>query len=340
MARNNMRLLVITQKIDKGDDVLGFFHEWVRGFAGRCDTVEVICLYEGAHGLPANVHVHSLGKEQGVSRATYIGRLIRYVWFLRYDSVFVHMNEEYVLLCGPWWRLSSKRVVMWRNHKMGSWRTRLAVWLSNKVCFTSPGAFVARYKKSVRMPIGIDTDFFSPPPTPAPRNTILFLGRLDPVKKVEDFVTALKNVGHPFKADLYGSPTNPASPYPKRIADMAQSLIEEGKLTLHPGVPFLQTPDLYRSHALYVNLTPSGSFDKTIGEAMACGCIVICANEALRGNIPSDCLVADGPSCGAAMERITQLPENERASHSRANRDYIEREHSLRRLLNELGPQL
>ena len=48
-----MRLLVLTQKVDREDDVLGFFHEWLRRFSAQCEAVEVICLYEGAHDLAA-----------------------------------------------------------------------------------------------------------------------------------------------------------------------------------------------------------------------------------------------------------------------------------------------
>ena len=74
-----MRLLVVTQKVDAQDDVLGFFHEWLRRFAARCETVEVICLQEDPHELPANVRVHSLGKEKGLGKLRRTLRLYRYL---------------------------------------------------------------------------------------------------------------------------------------------------------------------------------------------------------------------------------------------------------------------
>ena len=114
-----MKLLITTQAVDLDDPVLGFFHAWIVTLAARVESVEVICLQEGRHALPKNVHVHALGKRAG--KRTGIGDRFRYtvrlkylVWKLRhqYDSVFVHMNEEYVLIAGSLWRLFGKRVIL------------------------------------------------------------------------------------------------------------------------------------------------------------------------------------------------------------------------------------
>jgi hypothetical protein len=58
-----MKLLVITQKIDIDDDILGFFHRWVEKFAENLDRVYVICLWEGKHSLPRNVKVYLACRE-------------------------------------------------------------------------------------------------------------------------------------------------------------------------------------------------------------------------------------------------------------------------------------
>ena len=170
-----MRLLITTQAVDLDDPVLGFMHRWIEEFAAHFDSIEVICLKQGRMQLPANVHVHSLGKphfakasrDEGsrlVSRIRYILRFYRYLWKLRgsYNAVFVHMNQEYVLLGGIFWRMSGKKFVLWRNHKKGSWTTRLAAGLATTVCYTSSAAYVAHFKNAVQMPIGIDTEFFKP----------------------------------------------------------------------------------------------------------------------------------------------------------------------------------
>ena len=37
-----------------------------------------------------------------------------------------------------------------------------------------------------------------------------------------------------------------------------------------PGIPYAEAPALYRTYDIFVNQSPSGMFDKTIFEAMAC----------------------------------------------------------------------
>ena len=90
-----MNVLICTQKVDKNDPILGFFHDWVIGFAAKYDYVTVICLFEGEHDLPENVKVFSLGKEKGASKVAYLMRFYKYIWSKQteYDVVFVHMNQ-------------------------------------------------------------------------------------------------------------------------------------------------------------------------------------------------------------------------------------------------------
>src|SRR3989338_3997811 len=95
-----MKLLIITQKVDKNDPILGFFHRWLEEFAKNVEKLTVICLGKGEYDLPENVRVLSLGKESGHSKIKYLRRFYKYIWMERknYDAVFVHMNPEYVIL--------------------------------------------------------------------------------------------------------------------------------------------------------------------------------------------------------------------------------------------------
>lgn len=336
-----MRLLIITQAVDLDDRALGFFTSWIRTIAECSEKVSVICLKKGWHDLPATIPVYSLGKEDGASRIKYLWRFYRYIWMMRkdYDVVFVHMNQEYVLLGWKPWLFMGKRVFLWRNHQKGSIWTRLAGLLARRVFYTSSEAYVAPFKNAVQMPIGIDTEKFAPSGT-APGNSILFLGRLDPVKKPEVFIAALKELhdrGIAFHADLYGTPTYPKAPHAQPLAALAAPLISAGVLAAHPGVANEETPQIYASHAIYVNLTPSGSFDKTIGEAMASGCIAVVANDALKGVLPDELIVSESAESVAASLSwaLARTPE-ERTQIAQAGRAYIEREHALPLLANRL----
>jgi glycosyltransferase involved in cell wall biosynthesis len=338
-----MRLLIVTQSIDRNDPVLGFFHAWIAGLASEFQSIEAVCLKEGKHELPSSVHVHSLGKEKGRrSRMAYALAFMGYAWDLRhaYDCVFIHMNEEYLLLGGILWKLLGKRVVLWRNHRRGSWRTDVAMILAANVCYTSADAYVARFHHGVQMPVGVDTDLFTPASNLSNPSGVLFLGRLDPVKRVEEFVNALLIAvrhGARYTAAVYGDPTDPQSTYAERVRRHAAPLVERKLLSFLPAVSNFEAAGVYRTYAIYVNLTPSGSFDKTIIEAMASGCVVVCSNNAVRNILPNE-LMTDGTpeSVARAIGFALTMSVAERAEIARASRAYAIEKHSLQLLIGKL----
>ena len=280
LQKYKMQLLIITQTVDKNDPILGFFHRWIGEFAKNFEKVTVICLEMGEHHLPKNVKVLSLGKEAGRSKFQYLFKFYKYILQERknHDAVFVHMNQEYVLLGWKFWKLWDKKIFLWRNHAKGNLFTRLAVLLSDKVFYTSPQSFTARFKKAIRMPVGIDTEFFKPDPSvPKKPNSILFLGRIAPVKKVFEFVEWFNKLDGKFTATVAGSALSCDKDYERLVQSRASDRIKfVGAVTQE------QALKLYQSHETYVNMTPAGSYDKAIFEAAACGAKLIVHNPNLK----------------------------------------------------------
>ncbi len=339
-----MRLLIVTQAVDLDDPVLGFFHRWIEEFAKHCEGIHVVCLREDRHQLPANVRVHCLGKttykgRSFVNRARYVFRFYRYIWMLRrqYDAVFVHMNPEYVVLGGFLWRLWGKKIALWFIHPRRSFSLAAAVQIATVVLSARTESVPIRTSRLLPIGLGIDTNAFSPPSLPADGRTILSLGRLDAVKRVDVLIDALSRLhesGVPFSADIYGSPTDPQADYAHDIRNAMAPLTLEGVLSLHDAVPNAQAPAIYRNHAIFVNLTPTGSFDKAIAEAMASGCVVVAANDSLKNVVPAK-LRSDGSpeSTARAIEAALDLSPEERAEISGRNRVYAEEHFSLSRLI-------
>ncbi|MES2223540.1 MAG: glycosyltransferase family 4 protein [Patescibacteria group bacterium] len=289
-----MKLLVITQKIDKDDDVLGFFIRWVEEFEKKVSSVSVICLEKGVNSLPKSIPVFSLGKETKQSRFSYISNFYKRIISMNstYDTVFVHMNQEYVLLGALIWKLRGKKIFMWRNHPNGTWKTKLAVFLSDRVFCTSEFSFTAKFKKTEIMPAGIDTDYFRDNHDDQRSDSpLLYLGRISSIKKVEILVESLlllSKESDTFKADLYGGPVKVDSEkgYFENLKEKAKE-IEERNLVSFPGsVPNNKTVEIYNSHGVLVNLTPTGSFDKVILEMMACGGLALVSNRSYENIFP------------------------------------------------------
>lgn len=292
-----MRLLIVTQKIDKNDPILGFFVRWVEEFAKHCEQITVICLEEGEHDLPQNVAVHSLGKEnlspktyhlKPFAKLGYMWRFYRYIFQFRkdYDSVFVHMNQEYILLGGIFWKLFGKRVFMWRNHHQGNVLTRIAIIMCDKVFCTSRFSYTAKYKKTVLMPVGIDATIFRAiPEVERKENSILFIGRISPSKRLHIFIEALselKKKGFTFSVSIIGDPLPKDMYYYQGIKKQSQELGIFEEIRFLPGVPNVEAARIYNEHEVCVNMSSSGMYDKTIFEAALCGALSLSSNQNLK----------------------------------------------------------
>ena len=122
-------LLIITQKVDENDDLLGFFVSWIREFSGHFSRVDVITLGSGAYELPANVHVYSLGKESGTSKPLQAFRLVKLL--LKYtrecDAVFAHMSPVFAILAWPFTALRRTKLALWYLHRSLTLKLRIAM---------------------------------------------------------------------------------------------------------------------------------------------------------------------------------------------------------------------
>ncbi len=335
-----MKLLVLTQKVDRTDPVLGFFHNWLRAFAPKFEHLLVVCLFRGRVERDENIEVESLGKERGSHTLTYVFNFYRLIIGKRkeYDAVFVHMNIEYVILGALFFKLFRKPVVLWYNHRQGGLLLRIAALFSDQVLYTSPYAAPASFKNGVRMPAGIDPSRFKKEPVEKIPNSILFLGRIAPIKGLGVLLKALhllKRSTIPFTLDVYGESSDKDAHYAEGVKKEAVSLPE---VVFRGSVENEKTPALYGSHEIFINLSPSGLFDKTILEAMACESVVLISSRAFGEIIPSECIFAEGDSEDLKMkiEHLLALPPLRKEALGRRFREYVVSNHSLESLSEKL----
>jgi glycosyltransferase involved in cell wall biosynthesis len=314
-----MKLLICTQKVDRNDPTLGFFHRWIEEFSAHCDKVIVVCLEKGAYALPHNVEVISLGKEEGTSRFVWGIKFLRIIVQKRheYDGVFVHMNPEYVLLGSLFWRAWGKKIVLWYTHKQVNVKLRLATLLTNKVATASKESFRINSKKKIVLGHGIDTDFFLPDTTVVRGNWILSVGRLMPSKRHDLAIEAAARAGR--KLHIVGE-----GPERKNLESLAQKF--------HANVHFLggltqaQLRDEYRKAAFLIHTSETGSMDKIPLEALATDVAVITTSDVYR----------DFPvhTVAATPEAIMEVLGHTRESYDRVS--IIRGNHSLQNLIPRL----
>lgn len=327
-----MKLLVTTQILDLDDPILGFFHQWVEGFARSCEAVTVICLKEGRHNLPSNVRVLSLGKESHVSRAQYIFKFYRYIWRERhrYDAVFVHMNQIYVLLGGLLWRMWGKQVGLWYVHRSVTLSLRAAVVLVHVIFTTSPESFRIATRKRLCIGHGIDMRQFVPrPPTLARGLQVLTAGRISATKRIREMIDAvalMRDRGIDAELTIAGTSVTPQEcAYEEGLPDYL--FVHKIGSVIHANMP-----ELLATKAVFLNLSATESMDKAVLEALAVGVPVVTSNGAFREMLaPYNLFVSEvSPAIVARALEHAHTVDISDLSHK------VRIEHSLERLVEKI----
>jgi glycosyltransferase involved in cell wall biosynthesis len=333
-----MRLLITTQIVDRTDPRLGFFHRWIEEFARYCEHVEVICLYEGEHSFPANVRVHSLRKEHASATSfQYASRFYKKLFHVHdsYDAVFVHMNPEYMILGGLWWRLTKKRSALWYLHKSVNMKLRLATFLTNVVLTASKESFRLPSNKVRIVGHGIASEKFAyHEKTPRDTNTdalsVVSIGRISRAKGLSVVLeaAALLAKRRPVTLTIIGEASssddrNYRAELMARAEALRTTLTVEflGPKTNDAIATLLPTYDFFL-HAS----TGTGSVDKAALEALFCGVPVVSSSEAF-----ADLLTPAGLSVSATKNATEESTAHQMAASvevflARVDQDAVRKE--------------
>ncbi len=331
-----MKILIITQAVDRVHPILGFFHRWIEEFAKQCDSVTVIGQQVGDHALPNNVRVLSLGKEDGRSRPMQIMRFWWLLWRSRhdYDVVFVHMIALWVVLGAPLWMILRKRRYLWYEARGGGWALRIALRLVRRVFSASSHGMPRKTSKSIVVGHGIDTTFFSPADAPRDPHLIVTVGRVTAAKRLDVLLDAFVTLPAHMRLLLIGAPVTAADhAYASRLAErLSQEQIAE-RVTMHP-LPHADIVPLLQRASLFLHAGHTG-LDKAVLEAMACGCLVLSSGRAFQDLLPAECR-ADDAIFSTQLLTMSAMTPVEQTKLGMRLRAIIEQEHGLQRLVKRL----
>lgn len=289
-----MKLLIVTQTIDIHDPILGFFVRWTEEFAKNCEAVEVCALNVGEHNLPQNVTVHCLGKSEGKSKIIWLWRLWKLSWSRRkqYDTVFVHMNPEYVLYGSGVWKLLNKTIGFWYAHGAVSFRLRVASWLSRYIFTSTEQGYRFESAKRKIVGQGIDTDIFTPP-TNETRTIdktesvqLVTVGRVSISKRLETLVHAVKLLlddGQDATLDIVGVPiTADDKKYQEQLMQLIKQQGLEQAITFVGSLDQKALAPYVADHHIFIQNGNTGSLDKVLLESLASGVPTVSSNESYR----------------------------------------------------------
>jgi glycosyltransferase involved in cell wall biosynthesis len=346
-----VRLLFLTQVLDRGDAVLGFVHRWVAGLARRCERVRVIALAVGdTRGLPENVDSREVGRSGNALR------WLRYRRFLKeafgqdsFDTVLAHMVPRYTLLAAGQARKHGARQFLWYTHGTVDERLERAEREVEAIFTASPESLRLETSKRVVTGHGIDLEHFDDRgelPDEPPR--LLSVGRLTPAKDALTLVAALGLLaerGLDVGLDLVGGGLAAGDDkYEQLVRNEVARLGLERRVAFHGSVPYLDIPARYRSAFALVSASKTGSVDKVVLEAMACRRPVATCNDAfprLFAGLGADAArltfpQGDSRALADRVQGLLSMPAPERAALGGRLRDLVRRDHEVDALMGRL----
>lgn len=340
---NGVKLLMITRKVDKNDWLAGFTYYWVKKIGEKVKNLKVICLEKGdTSGLPQNIEIYSLGKEKNNSRFDRFLKFQKLAFELvpEVDGIFCHMNPEYTIAIWSYAKIFGKKIVSWYTHGTVSWRTKALTILANKILTASKESFRINSKKVVITGHGINTDLYKPSAEKKSDEKIfriLSVGRISPTKDYETLIKAMdflvnKKKIKDIKTEIIGAPglliqINYFESLKKMVVEMNLGEFVKflGALPPQEAVKYYQNADLF------INLSGTGSIDKTVLEAMACGCLVLTSNEAFFDILDKDFLVEKNQpeKLAEKIKRVINLSDQDKKTITDKFREKVFKEHNL-----------
>ena len=341
---SDLRLLWFNLAVDADSPIQGFNTDWINTLAPYCAFIDVVTMRTGRIAVADNVRVFSVGKEKGYSEARRAGEFYRILTGLlaqrHYDACFAHMQPLFALMGAPLLSLRGVPITLWYAHKAVNLRLRLAEQAAFRVVTSSPEGFRIHSPKVRIVGQGIDTKCFVPGTPPEGEFTILSVSRIAPVKRLETIIetaSLLAQDSRKFRLRIVGSTYPHDEWYAQNLRALADAYNLDDVVNFPGEVPHQEIMREFQQAHLMVNVSSTGSVDKAVLEAMACGLPVITANEAFQPILAPwrDRLLVpmDAPAeLAAKIRSVMRMSDENRRALGRELRDIVVRDHSLDRL--------
>ena len=323
-----MKILIVTQNVDRTDPVLGFFHQWLEEFSRQVEQIVVVAQGASDYCLPDNVIVESLGKQKGKSPWTQVLRSYGLFWKYRkqYDVVFVHMTPIWILIGAPLWLVLRKPMYLWYEIKRGNWKLSTALLLVKKVFAATPHGLPRASRKLIVVGHGIDTNIFTEG-THEDNNLVVAIGRITQIKHYEVILRTFAQLPHTMRLRVAGGPITAADiEEEKHIHHLAQSLGISDRIEISWVAPS-DIPMLLQKATLFLHAS-QGGLDKALLQAMSTGCLTVSVSSAAQSILPDECKATES-TMAEVSNVLLQLSETQKKALSAQLRSIVITHHSL-----------
>ena len=349
---SDLRLLFVTQELDKSSTNLAVAHTWAAELARQAKAVHVVAARVGEVDLPSNVFMHGLGREGGRSRwaaALAFGAVCgRLIVRRRVNVVLAHMVPAYAVALAPLTRAARTPLVLWYASHGLTPMLRRANRLVDAAVTASSDSYPIRSERAFVLGHGIDTTRFRAPSErrPGPGPVIGMAGRLTPLKGFEPGIRALAALRRGTQSDarlrIAGEPFYPSDrSYVDELGRLADTLGVRNAVEFVGAVRGDAMAEFYGSLDVFVNWRAQPALDKTGLEALACATPLITNNSAYRGVLgehSSDFLIGDSSNeLAAGLGRLLSLDPDSRQTAVERLRASVVKGHGAPGLANRLA---
>lgn len=288
-----MRLLLVTFVLDETHPALAWQVFVVRELAKKVEQLYVLTSRVGETGnLPSNVEIivppvrplgipHRFGGRWAFNRDIY--RICKKKCI---NAVFVHMAMEWAYILYPTFKLLKLPVVMWYAHGSVTYRLHLAIHCVDRVVTSTPEGCRIDDKRIRVIGQAINTEHFNIKTKRLLKN-VLYVGRISQRKRVNLLYQVHKELyrtegdSDNLSFDIVGAPLNEEDlRYESTLRSTIWQDRKEHRFRMLGLVPYERIPDFYETAFLHINVSDTGSMDKTVMEALASGCPVLTSNPA------------------------------------------------------------
>lgn len=335
--------------VDNKHVTLAFGLKWIEKLAQHFDHIDVVTMTAGEYKMPSNITVWSLGRELGYPKWL---RFLRFYWCLgkvfcrrRIAVVFTHMIPVFAVLSWPALKLLKLKNVLWYAHGSTPIMLKLAHTLVDEVVSSTPQGFRLDSKKVSFIGQGIDTKIFRIVKRISSQEfRLVTVGRLAPSKGVDILIKALAkwNNSIDWHLTIVGDATSESeSNYAKSLRLTVKDLLPPEKVTFTGRLEPRAIASILATSDLFVNMSSTGSLDKSILEAMASGCPVVSSNEAFQSlasaeGFPECAIQRSEENLLTALQKMVSMNESRRKDLGARQSEVVDRGHTLDGLIKQL----
>ncbi len=348
-----MRLLIINFEMDENSGARAWQARVARELAGACEYVVVLTRQLGRFVQPENMHIEVIPRRPLGIPGRLGGKwmvnlqLFRLCRQYRIDACFVHMASEWTYILYPTFRLLGIPVLMWYAHGTVTGKLRLAHQCATRVVTSTPEGFRIPSSKVRVIGQGIDTEVFRPQLVTGPRRDLVTISRVSRRKRLELLLSVMTWLQKdPEGAQLRLRIVGPALNHDDLAYDreLRTRVWDEGlqnSVEFVGFVPQERTPNFYGSAFLHINVSETGSMDKTVLEALSCGCPVLTSNPAFRqllGGFPNFMIGNESPE--AIARQVLDLYHHSDEYSAASLRDLVAGNHDVYSYVRQVTEQL